>query len=59
MILYVLRVTTYNNLYNNDCEYRMDAELHIVHVNQEGRFAVVGVLFKLGRSDPIISKVSI
>jgi len=39
------------------CEYRMDAELHLVHQNEEGRFTVVGVLYKLGKSDPILSKV--
>ncbi|XP_054794633.1 alpha carbonic anhydrase 1, chloroplastic [Prosopis cineraria] len=36
---------------------KMDAELHLVHQNEEGSFAVVGVLYKLGDSDPVISKL--
>ncbi|XP_028771302.1 alpha carbonic anhydrase 1, chloroplastic-like [Neltuma alba] len=36
---------------------QMEAELHLVHQNEEGSFAVVGVLYKLGDSDPIISKM--
>lgn len=37
----------------------MDAELHLVHKNEEGSITVVGVLYKVGHSDPIISKVGL
>ncbi|KAI9122275.1 hypothetical protein K1719_006964 [Acacia pycnantha] len=36
---------------------QMEAELHLVHLNEEGSFAVVSVLYKLGNPDPIISKM--
>ncbi|OAY40380.1 alpha carbonic anhydrase 4 [Manihot esculenta] len=36
---------------------RYDLELHIVHQNSDGAFAVVAILFKLGRPDQFLSRL--
>ncbi|KAI7731119.1 hypothetical protein M8C21_011355, partial [Ambrosia artemisiifolia] len=37
---------------------RYDAELHFVHSNDQKQLAVIGVLYKIGESDPFIEKMS-
>ncbi|XP_022888545.1 alpha carbonic anhydrase 1, chloroplastic-like isoform X2 [Olea europaea var. sylvestris] len=36
---------------------RFAAELHLVHVADDGSVSVVGILFQLGRPDPVIEKI--
>ncbi|KAK4281913.1 hypothetical protein QN277_013357 [Acacia crassicarpa] len=38
-------------------EKRFDLELHVVHQAHDGRVAVIGILYKLGRPDPLLSKL--
>ncbi|KAL7096607.1 hypothetical protein ACP275_10G089300 [Erythranthe tilingii] len=37
--------------------HRFAAEMHMVHVADDGKVAVVGTLFKNGRPDPILQKI--
>ncbi|XP_027068088.1 alpha carbonic anhydrase 1, chloroplastic-like isoform X3 [Coffea arabica] len=36
-----------------------DAELHLVHIADDGCIAVIGILYHLGHPDPLIAKVSL
>ncbi|XP_050245725.1 alpha carbonic anhydrase 4-like isoform X1 [Quercus robur] len=36
---------------------RYDLELHIVHLSSSGEIAVVGIVYKYGRPDPLLSKL--
>lgn len=36
---------------------KQDAELHLVHRSIDGSIAVIGILFEIGRADPILAKV--
>ncbi|CAM8973387.1 unnamed protein product [Rhodiola kirilowii] len=45
-------------------EHRIDdqqfpAELHLVHMSDQGELAVVAILFKYGNSDPLLSKLKL
>lgn len=40
-------------------EFRFDVELHMVHKNDEGNITVVAILYRYGRHDPFLDKVSI
>ncbi|CAA2970503.1 alpha carbonic anhydrase 1, chloroplastic [Olea europaea subsp. europaea] len=48
--------------WHSPSEHRIDgqqfaAELHLVHVADDGSVSVVGILFQLGRPDPVIEKI--
>ncbi|KAL0404875.1 UNVERIFIED_CONTAM: Alpha carbonic anhydrase 7 [Sesamum radiatum] len=38
--------------------FRFDMELHIVHANNQGNIAVVGILYKLGPADDFLAKLT-
>ena len=50
---------TTNNLPNASDHHhdRYDAELHLVHIADDGCIAVIGILYHLGHPDPLIAKV--
>lgn len=49
-------VTKYNLIRDY---YRFDAELHLVHIAEDHSVSVVGILYKYGRTDPIVAKVQL
>ena len=38
--------------------YRFNLELHLVHQSTDGKIAVVGIMYKIGRPDSLLSVVS-
>ena len=38
--------------------YRLALEVHMVHESLDGRFAVVGIMYTIGRPDTFLSSVS-
>lgn len=34
-----------------------DAELHLVHLADDGTYAVIGILYRLGKSDPFVTEI--
>lgn len=37
--------------------YRFNLELHLVHQSTDGKIAVVGIMYKIGRPDSLLSLV--
>ncbi|XVE59073.1 hypothetical protein DITRI_Ditri05aG0015600 [Diplodiscus trichospermus] len=37
---------------------RFDLELHLVHESADGQFAVIGIIYKIGRPDPFLSSLT-
>ena len=38
--------------------YRFNMEVHLVHESDDGRTAVIGIMYKIGRPDTFISMVN-
>lgn len=51
----ILPLSTGERCQNSFCRY--DLELHAVHLSSHGEVAVIAIVYKYGRADPLLTKV--